>query len=68
MPPQELRDAMDLAYLAGQRPADVIKASTHDLLEEYLTVGQGKTGKRLRIRLFDGEQRSGLGALYGCVA
>ena len=26
--PQELKDAMDLAYLTGQRPADVLKVAT----------------------------------------
>lgn len=50
---QELRNAMDLAYLTGQRPADTIKAVVTDLQGDYLHVGQGKTGKRLRIRLRD---------------
>ncbi|WP_043156565.1 phage integrase [Pseudomonas aeruginosa] len=58
---QELRDAMDLAYLTGQRPADTLKVSTGDLAGEFLLVAQGKTGKKLRIRLLDGEQPTGLG-------
>lgn len=58
--PQELRDAMDLAYLTGQRPADVLKASTADLSNGFLMVGQGKTEKRLRIRLHDGADASNL--------
>lgn len=58
---QELKDAMDLAYLTGQRPADTLKVSTADLTDEYLFVGQNKTDKRLRIRLTDGDQPSGLG-------
>lgn len=33
---QGLKDAMDLAYLAGQRPADTLKFSTVDLDEDYL--------------------------------
>ncbi|GFM49024.1 integrase [Pseudomonas cichorii] len=48
---QELRDAMDLAYLAAQRPADTLKMALSDLTEEFLLVGQNKTDKRLRIRL-----------------
>ncbi len=52
--PQELKDAMDLAYLTGQRPADVLKASATDINNGFLMVGQGKTEKRLRIRLYDG--------------
>ncbi len=59
---QELKDAMDIAYLTGQRPADTIKALVGDISEEFLLVGQGKTGKRLRIRLTDGEKPTGLGA------
>lgn len=58
--PQELRDAMDLAYLTGQRPADVLKASATDLNNGFLMVGQGKTEKRLRIRLYDGDRETDL--------
>lgn len=59
---QELRDAMDLAYLTGQRPADMLKACTGDLAGEFLLVAQGKTTKKLRIRLEENGQRTGLGA------
>lgn len=49
--PQELREAMDLAYLSGQRPADVL-AMRKDFREGvYLRIAQGKTGKKLRIML-----------------
>lgn len=44
-----LRDAMDLAYLTGQRPADVLRFSEMDVRDGHLFVRQGKTGKRLRI-------------------
>jgi len=57
----ELKDAMDLAYLTGQRPADTIKASTGDIAGEFLLVRQGKTDKRLRIRLQQDGQPTGLG-------
>jgi integrase len=58
--PPELKDAMDLAYLTGQRPADVLKASIADINDSFLMVGQGKTQKRLRIRLHDGAKASDL--------
>jgi integrase len=59
----ELRDAMDLSYLTGQRPADVLKASTADINNGFLMVGQGKTEKRLRIRLQEGTGASELSKL-----
>lgn len=48
---EPLRDALDLAYLTGQRPADVLKLSQADISEGALTVVQNKTGKRLRIAI-----------------
>lgn len=58
--PQELKDAMDLAYLTGQRPADVLKMATTDLNAEFLMVRQGKTAKKLRLRLEEKGIQSGL--------
>lgn len=58
---QELRDAMDLAYLTGQRPADTLKVSMGDLIDQYLLVAQGKTSTKLRIRLIEGDEPTGLG-------
>lgn len=54
--PEELQDALDLAYLTGQRPADVLKMSHHDVSDDSLFVCQGKTNKKLRIliKLEDG--------------
>ena len=46
-----LRDALDLAYLTGQRPADVLKLSRGDIKEGALWVEQNKTGKKLRISI-----------------
>lgn len=48
---QELRDAMDLNYLTGQRPSDVLKMTTHDIRNDELRVRQNKGGRLLRIRL-----------------
>lgn len=59
----ELKDAMDLAYLTGQRPADVLSMRAADVIDGFLQVAQGKTSKKLRIRLDAGEMVNGLGAL-----
>ncbi|MCK3840575.1 MULTISPECIES: tyrosine-type recombinase/integrase [Pseudomonas] len=58
----ELKDAMDLAYLTGQRPADVLKVATTDLSAGFLMVKQGKTAKKLRLRLEDEGVQSELSA------
>ena len=53
---QPLKDAMDLAYLSGQRPADVLKMCKLDIRNDELHVLQNKTRHALRIRLHvDGE-------------
>lgn len=46
-----VQDAMDLAYLTGQRPADVLKLQRSDIRDGSLWVTQGKTGKKLRISI-----------------
>ncbi|MFM0649392.1 tyrosine-type recombinase/integrase [Paraburkholderia bryophila] len=46
---QPTRDAMDLAYLTGQRPADTLKFAESDIRMGELWVVQGKRGKKLRI-------------------
>jgi integrase len=48
-----VRDAMDLAYLTGQRPADTLKMRETDIRDGKLTVKQGKTGKTVRMNLYD---------------
>lgn len=59
----ELRDAMDLAYLTAQRPSDVLVARAADIQEGFLLVAQGKTSKKLRIRLLAGDVPTALGVL-----
>jgi integrase len=44
-----LRDAMDLAYYLGQRPADVLSMSESDIRSAYFEFTQGKTKKNMRI-------------------
>ncbi len=61
--PPELKDAMDLAYLTGQRPSDVLSMRKDDMEGIYLLVSQGKTGKRLRIVLEAEGVKNSLGLL-----
>jgi integrase len=42
---------MDLAYLTGQRPGDVLKMTERHIKDGALEVEQGKTGARLRIAI-----------------
>ena len=46
-----IQDAMDLAYLTGQRPSDVLKMTELEIQDGTLPVHQGKTGARVRIRI-----------------
>ncbi|MDC8446473.1 MAG: integrase [Nitrosomonas sp.] len=46
-----LRDAMDLAYLTGQRPSDVLKMMETDITDGALNIKQNKTSKKLRISI-----------------
>lgn len=48
---QPLRDALDLAYLTGQRPADVYAMDERDIGPDGLRVRQGKTGAKLRMQV-----------------
>lgn len=45
------REAMDLAYLTGQRPADVLAYTDGDIKDGLIAVQQSKTGKKLRIEI-----------------
>ncbi|GGD00065.1 integrase [Undibacterium terreum] len=55
---EELRDAMDINYLTGQRPADVLKMTEHDVKPESLHVKQNKSNKILRILLESNGEKS----------
>lgn len=46
-----LQDAMDLALLTGQRPADVLKLKRSDIQDGALWIVQNKTGARLGIEV-----------------
>ena len=66
--PQELKDAMDLAYLTGQRAADVLMMRKDDVESGFLMVQQNKTGKRLRIRVNSDGQVNSLRKLLSQIA
>lgn len=46
-----LRDAMDLAYLCGQRPSDTLRMSETHIKGGCLEVRQSKTGAKVRIEV-----------------
>lgn len=46
-----LQDAMDIAYLCGQRPADTLKMTEMDIRDGALFVRQSKTKTPLRIEV-----------------
>jgi site-specific recombinase XerD len=48
---QPLRDALDMAYLTAQRPADVRKLDARHIINGELHIRQGKTQKALRISI-----------------
>ncbi len=48
---QPLRDAMDIAYLTGQRPADVLKLDKRNIQEGALVIKQNKTEVQIRIEI-----------------
>lgn len=59
----ELQDAMDINYLTGQRPGDVLRMKDADIREGALHVRQGKTSKFLRIMLETGGVKSQLASV-----
>ena len=46
-----LREALDLAYLTGQRPADTLKIRERDIRDDLIAVKQNKTGHKLRMEI-----------------
>lgn len=44
-----LKDAMDLAYLTGQRPGDALKISEDHIVAGHLIISQAKTKQPLRV-------------------
>lgn len=59
---QPLRDAMDAAYLGGQRPADTLRMSEQHIKDGALGIHQGKTKAKLRIAI-EGEFKERIDAM-----
>lgn len=49
--PRVLRDYLDLAYLTGQRPSDVLRMTRQDIKDGRLWVRQAKTGSKVRLAI-----------------
>lgn len=49
--PPVLADLIDLLYLTGQRPADIMGLKWEQIADGHLWIRQGKTGAKLRITL-----------------
>lgn len=49
--PPSLRDALDLAYLIGQRPADVLALQETNIRDGILSLRQRKTDEPIRLRV-----------------
>lgn len=60
---QELKDLLMVAYLSGQRPADVHKIRVSHITTDHLLVDQNKTGQKLKIKLNDDKGRTPLGLI-----
>lgn len=48
---QQIRDLMDIAYLIGQRPVDVVKIHSNDIKDGILNITQQKTKAQLRFEI-----------------
>lgn len=48
---QQMKDLMDIAYLIGQRPVDVVSIHSRDIKNCELSIQQQKTKNRLRFAL-----------------
>lgn len=48
---EPLREAIQLAYLTGQRPSDLRDISENDLRDGHIHIEQNKTGAKLRIEI-----------------
>jgi integrase len=54
---EPIKDFMDLLYLTGQRPSDVLKMTRHDIKDGVLHIKQGKTKTTLRMSV-EGELKA----------
>ncbi len=48
---QDMKDLMDIAYLTGQRPVDIVSIHQEQIYDGYLHIQQAKTQAKLRIEI-----------------
>ena len=48
---QQMRDLMDMAYITGQRPVDIVSIHSSHIHEGILHINQQKTGTKLRFEI-----------------
>lgn len=48
---RQMRDLMDIAYLTGQRPVDIVGINSSQIVDGILHITQQKTGKKLRFEI-----------------
>ena len=48
---RDMKDIMDVMYLTGQRPIDVVKIHSSHIYNDLLHITQQKTGKRVAIKV-----------------
>ena len=48
---QQMRDLMDIAYITGQRPVDIVGIHSSHIHEGILHISQQKTGAKLRFEI-----------------
>lgn len=48
---QDIKDLMDISYMTGQRPVDVVGITKHQIHDGILHIHQQKTGKKQRFKI-----------------
>ena len=48
---QQMRDLMDLAYMTGQRPVDIVGIHSRQIRDGVLHISQQKTGAKMRFEI-----------------
>lgn len=48
---QQMKDLIDVAYLTGQRPVDIVNLHRSQIIDKVLHIVQQKTGAKLRIAI-----------------
>ncbi|MFZ6654097.1 tyrosine-type recombinase/integrase [Undibacterium sp. TJN19] len=60
---EPLKDAMELAYLTGQRPADALSMMENDIVSGHLIIKQAKSKQPLRV-VIQGQLKEVIDRIY----